>query len=157
MSCDIGCLPVLFHSSWIELLLFSSADANWAAKQVFPFVLISWPVINPSTTENKRNFVGCDYKLFQPLALFSSLSASKDAYLFQIFFFKHIFSPFISLHIAPSLSRVMLLKVFLLFYNEGSWCCQQCLAASAASLFYSGPAKNVWSQRAKTLHPVSHR
>lgn len=51
----------------------------------------------------------------------------------------------------------MLLKGFLLFCNEGSWCCQHRLAASPALLFYSGPAQKVWSPRVTRLHPVSHR
>lgn len=118
--------------------------------------MISWPVINPSNTENGVNFAGGSCKLFQSSSLFP-LSASKDSYLLQFFFFKLIFSPFISLHLAPSLSRVMLLKGFLLFCNEGSWCCQHRLAASPALLFYSGPAQKVWSPRVTRLYPVSHR
>lgn len=51
----------------------------------------------------------------------------------------------------------MLLKGFLLFCNEGSWCCQHHLAASPALLFYSGPAQKVWSPRVTRLHQVSHR
>lgn len=51
----------------------------------------------------------------------------------------------------------MFLKGFLLFCNEGSWCCQQCLAASPALLFYSGPVKNGWSPRAKTATEVSQQ
>lgn len=129
-------------------------------KLYFPCV-ISWPVVNPSTTENRTNFAGCDDKLFQSPSLFPLLPASKEAYLFQVFVFvfflqTHFLSFYIPLPRSIPLGRDVAVG-FLLFCNEGSWCCQQCLAASPALLFYSGPAKNIWSPRAKTLHPASHR
>lgn len=127
-------------------------------KLYFPCV-ISWPVFNPSNAENRANFVGCDYKLFQSPSLFPLLPASKDAYLFQVFFF-FLQSPFLSFYIPLPRSIPLGGDVavgFLLFCNERSWCCQQCLAASPALLLYSSAAKNIWSPGAKTLHPVSHR
>lgn len=94
---------------------------------------------------------------FSNLPLYFLYLLLKTPIFSSSFFFKLIFSPFISLHLAPSLSRVMLLKGFLLFCNEGSWCCQHRLAASPALLFYSGPAQKVWAPRVTRLHPVNHR
>lgn len=128
-------------------------------KLYFPCV-ISWPVISPSTTENRANFAGCDYKLFSFLLLYFLFYLLLKMPIFSRFFFFFGQTHFLSFYIPLPRSIPLGGDVavgFLLFCNEGSWCCQQCLAASPALLFYSGPAKNIWSPGAKTLHPVSHR
>lgn len=150
MSCDIGCLPLLLHSTaeW-SCSVIQSCRCKPGSQTGFSFCVWSvgqWSILPPQKTAQ-----GCDDKLF---LLYMLLAIPT---FFQLLFFQ---THLLYFYIPPPSSIplwAMLLKGFLLFCNEGSWCCQQCLAASPAFPFYSGPVKNVWSPRAKSLHPVSRR
>lgn len=163
MSCDIGCLTVLFRSTAeCSCSIIQSCRCKLGSQTSFSACLWSigqWSILPPQKTGWILQAVTANFSnlpLYFPLYLLLKTPIFSSS-LFFFFFSKLIFSPFISLYLAPSLSRVMVLKGFLLFCNEGSWCCQQCLAASPALLFYSGPAKNVWSPRVQRFHPVSRR
>lgn len=157
MSCDIGRLPVLFlRAAKCSCSVIQPCRCKLKKKKQAIYFFLVWSVgwwsILPTTANERR---------FCRLRLQTFFSVSKDVCLFLLFlfcfFFQTYFSPFVSLPLAPSLSGAMLLEGFLLLCNEGSRRCQQCLAASPALLFYSGPVETVWSPEAKTLHSVSHR
>lgn len=140
MSCDIGCLTVLFHTT-AECGGSIIQPCRWKLGSQTSFPSVCDQMASDQSFHHRKqrtlqlpNFSNLPLYFFLYLLLKTPISSSS-------FFSKLIFSPFISLHLAPSLSRVMLLKGFLLFCNEGSWCCQHRLAASPALLFYSGLAK----------------
>lgn len=126
------------HHSWMRWLYYSVVSMETGKSNQFSLHVWSdgqRSILPPQKTADfaTANFSNLPLYFFLYLLLKTPISS--------FFFPKLIFSPFISLHLAPSLSRVMLLKGFLLFCNEGSWCCQHRLAASPALLFYSGLAK----------------
>lgn len=144
MSCDIGCLTVLFHNP-AECSCSIIQPCKTQTGKPNPLVLRVWSVgqwsmpplqkkglILQAGTANFSN-----HPLYFLPICFYGLHLKTSSF----FFSKLIFSPFIFPHLAQSLSRAMLLKGFLFFCNEGSWCCQQCLAASPALPFHSGPAR----------------